>query len=134
MMKPVFSLCVAALAGCSAGTRGGERLQPLDIPQVRYVEESPHASASPLKSAAVNPRADIPGSGRAPCETNDPMPVARLGPAQGAPMPRATTPPSVAPMPNLCPVTVPWTATTVVTKAPLEREQEPAPTPSEPRR
>ncbi len=133
-MKPVFALCLAALGGCAGGTSQHGQLQPIGTPQVQHVDGSVQASASPLKSAAVITRADIVGDGRAPCETNDPMPVAKLGRARVAPMPSATTPPSTAPMPNLCPVTVPWTATTVVTKAPLNREQqEPAP-PSEPRR
>jgi hypothetical protein len=134
MMKPIFALCLAALAGCATGARRGEPLPPVQAPQVQYVEESPQASASPLKSGVVITRADIAGSGRGPCQTNDPMPVAKLGRAQAAPMPSAPMPPSVAPMPNLCPVTVPWTATTVVTKTPLNREQQEPPAPSEPRR
>lgn len=133
-MKPVFALCLTALAGCTAGTSGREQLQPTPTPQVQQVEGSLQASASPLKSAAVITRADLAGGSRASCETNDPMPVARLGRAQAAPMPSATMAPSVAPMPNLCPVTVPWTATTVVTKAPLERKQQEPAAPSEPRR
>lgn len=133
LMKPIFAICLAALAGCAAGTSGREQLQPIDTPQVQYVDGSLQASASPLKSAPVITRADIAG-GRAPCQTNDPMPVARRGKAQVAPIPSATTRPSVVPMPNACPVTVPWTATTVVTKAPLKREQQEPAAPSEPRR
>ena len=133
-MKPVFAICLATLAGCAVGTRGSEQFQSVPTPQVQQVDGSIQASASPLKSVAVITRADLAGGARAPCETNDPMPVARLGRAQVAPMPSAATPPSVAPMPNLCPVTVPWTATTVVTKAPLKREQQEPAVPSEPRR
>ena len=133
-MKPVFALCLAALGGCAAGTRAGEQPQPLQASQVQYVQESPQSSASTLKRAAVITQADIADGGHAPCQSNDPMPVAGLGRVQAAPMPSATVPRSVAPMPNLCPVTVPWTATTVVTKAPLNREQQEPPAPSEPRR
>lgn len=136
-MKPIFAICLTALAGCAAGTRPGEQLQSVQTPQVQYVEESLMAGRLPLDTATVITRADLVklgGGGRAPCQTNDPMPVARLGQAQAAPMPSATTRPSVAPMPNLCPVTVPWTATTVVTKAPLNREQQEPAAPSEPRR
>jgi hypothetical protein len=64
------------------------------------------------------------------CQTNDPMPVARLG-QPGPPMPRSH-PLRVAPMPNACPVTVPWSSTTVFTSAPVPPKTAPAPAATEP--
>jgi hypothetical protein len=65
------------------------------------------------------------------CQTNDVMPVARLG-EMPPPMPHSA-PLRVAPMPNACPVTVPWSSTTVFTSAPVPQKTVPAPAPAEPR-
>jgi hypothetical protein len=70
-------------------------------------------------------------SGREPCQTNDPMPTGYFGEPAGQIL--NAHPLRVAPMPNVCPVTVPLTGKTVITSAPLPPNPVPAPAPTEPR-
>lgn len=67
---------------------------------------------------------------RGACQTNDPMPVARLG--QAVPQMPRSQPLSVAPMPNYCPVTAPIASRTVVVSGRNVPEVLQRPEPTEP--
>lgn len=126
-MRTIPVLGILLLAGCAAAATE----QPRE-PILRPGAEILHAggTSNPVKSAVKGKTVRI-THGRAPCQTNDPMPTGNFG------QPPARTlnvhPLRVAPMPNYCPVTVPLVANPVPVRGPIPRKTVPKPTPLEPR-
>jgi hypothetical protein len=86
----------------------------------------PHAGAASEPEAFVqaDTQTIVLMNGRGPCQTNDPMPIGRLD--QPVPQMPTSPPLRVAPIPNACPVTRPWSHTTVFTTAPRAPRTVPA--------
>jgi hypothetical protein len=125
VMRAISLAGLLLLAGCTAAV---QQQAPQDI--LRRRGEIRHTSGTSKPVAVAVGRGNGPiVAARAPCETNDPMPVGQSR-QPPPPMLRATTPYPVAPMPNYCPVTVPAAARTthVSTPRPPRRVQPPAPT------
>lgn len=123
-MRAISLAGLLLLAGCTAAV---QQQGPEDILRPRNVIRHSNGTSKPMVIGAARGRGRIVEE-RAPCETNDPMPVGQFR-LPSLPMLRATTPP-VAPMPNYCPVTLAAAARTthVSTPRPPRRVQPPAPT------
>jgi hypothetical protein len=126
IMRAISALSLILLSACAAGIQHGD--EPISNPAPQILQIS---TAQPVQWAAAHKQGEKIVEIRVDaCQTNDPMPVARLG-QPVPPMPRSS-PLRVAPIPNACPVTVPWTSTTVFTSAPVPQKTVPAPAPTKP--
>jgi hypothetical protein len=126
IVRTTSAVSLVLLSACAAGVQHAGGPSPNSGPQILQISTAqPVALAAAQKQGEkiVEIRVDA-------CQTNDPMPVAQRGqPVQ--PMPRSH-PLHVAPMPNACPVTVPWSNTTVFTSAPVAPKTVPAPAEPQP--
>ncbi|HEU4881575.1 MAG TPA: hypothetical protein VFT45_05000 [Longimicrobium sp.] len=130
IMRVTYALGLIFLSSCAAGTQhpGADSQHP--EPAVLQVS----GPVQQVTSATPRKHVEDPKQERRieimvdeACQTNDPMPGARRG--EPVPQMPRSQPLQVAPIPNACPVTVPWTSTTVLTSAP---KTVPAPAATEP--
>lgn len=126
-MRATSALCLLLLSGCA----GAMEQQPGELitdpgPRVLHVD----GTVEPVTFVVDDERRPAKEARREACQTNDPMPVARLG--QAVPRMLRSHPLYVAPMPNYCPVTVPSTGKSVVTSTPGAPKVPQRPEPTEP--
>ena len=129
-MRATSALCLLLLAGCA----GAMRQQPGEITLIDSGPKILHINGTfePVTFVVDAERVPVNSERRGACQTNDPMPVARLG--QAVPQMLRSQPLYVAPMPNYCPVTAPIASRTVVTSGGnvpqvLQRPAPPEPQP-----
>jgi hypothetical protein len=110
IMRATSALCLILLSGCAGAMRqqAGEITLIGSGPKILHI----NGTFEPVPFVVDNERRPVISERGGACQTNDPMPIARLG--QAVPRMLRSHPLYVAPMPNYCPVTAPIASSTIV--------------------
>jgi hypothetical protein len=126
IMRATSALCLVLLSGCARAMEQPRELILDPGPKILHI----NGTLEPVTFVVDNERRPATVERRDPCQTNDPMPIARLG--QAVPGMLRSRPLSVAPMPNYCPVTVPMASSSVLVSGRNAPEVVQGPAPPEP--